>query len=177
MWQFILRRLGYMIFTVWVVSLISFAVIQLPPGDFVTTMVGRLAAAGGSTSVPQLEQQLREQYGLDQPVYVQYVKWMEHILLDGRFIISFLAVLFIWVVALPIGIYSAVNKYTWGDYLATFVGYIGLAVPHFLMALVVMYVSYRYLGKATFGLFSPEYAAAPWSWDKAWVFSNTCGFR
>jgi peptide/nickel transport system permease protein len=192
MWQYILRRLGYMIFTVWVVSLISFAVIQLPPGDFVTTMVGRLAAAGGSTSVPQLEQQLREQYGLDQPVYVQYVKWMEHILLDGRFgfsftyqqdasqiiferlpitfIISFLAVLFIWVVALPIGIYSAVNKYTWGDYLATFVGFIGLAVPHFLMALVVMYVSYRYLGKATFGLFSPEYAAAPWSWDKAWDF-------
>ncbi len=192
MWQYLLRRVAYMVFTVWVISLVSFAVIQLPPGDFVTTMLGRLSAAGGNASIPQLEQELREQYGLDQPVYVQYVKWLGHVVLDGRFgfsftyqedasriiferlpvtfIISFLAVLFIWLVALPIGIYSAVNKYTLGDYLATFVGFIGLAVPNFLLALVVMYVSYRYFGKAAFGLFSPEYASAPWSWGRVWDF-------
>jgi len=192
MLRYILRRIVYMLLTVWIISFVSFAVIQLPPGDFVETMLGRLAAAGGNASIPQLEQQLRQEYGLDQPIYVQYVSWLSHILLKGQFgysftyqqdasqiiferlpvtfIISFLAVLFIWVVALPIGIYSAVNKYTWGDYLATFVGFIGLAVPNFLLALVVMYISYRYFGKATFGLFSPEYASAPWDLGRVWDF-------
>ncbi len=192
MLQYLARRVAYMILTVWVISLVSFAVIQLPPGDFVETMVGRLAAAGGSASIPQLEQQLREEYGLDKPIHIQYLSWLKRIVVDGQygfsftyqkdasqiiferlpvtFIISFLAILFIWIVALPIGIYSAVNKYTLGDYTATFVGFIGLAVPNFLLALVVMYVSYRYFGKATFGLFSPEYQTAPWSWGKVWDF-------
>src|SRR5258708_7346352 len=179
-----------MIFTVWVISLIAFWVIQLPPGDFVTTMVGRLVAAGGGASVPQLEQQLRQEYGLDQPVYVQYFKWINNILTKGQFGYSFnyqedarqiilerlpitfaissLSIVFIWLVALPIGIFSAVNKYTWGDYLATFVGFIGLAVPNFLLALILMYLSYKYLGQAMIGLFSPEYASAPWTLAKVW---------
>src|ERR1051326_6978346 len=145
MWQYVARRLIFMVFTVWVISLIAFAVIQLPPGDYVTTLTSRMAAAGASSSIALLEQQLREQYGLDQPIYVQYFKWIENILLNGRFgysftyqedareiiferlpltfSISFLSIVFIWLVALPIGIYSAVNKSTWADYVATFVGF------------------------------------------------------
>jgi peptide/nickel transport system permease protein len=190
MWQYLARRLTYMLFTVWVISLIAFAVIQLPPGDYVTTLTSRMAAAGASSNIPLLEQQLREQYGLDQPLPVQYMKWTGNIMLHGQFgysftyqqdasqiiferlpltfSISFLSIIFIWLVALPIGIYSAVNQYTWGDYLATFIGFIGLAVPNFLLALVLMYLSYKYKGQALIGLFSPQYASAPWSWAKVW---------
>ena len=188
MWQYIARRLTYMAFTIWVISIVAFVVIQLPPGDFVTTLSTRLASAGGGASVALLEQQLREQYGLNEPVYIQYFKWLGNILLHGKFgysftyqidasqiigerlpmtfLISFLAVLFIWVVALPIGIFSAVKKYTWGDYTATFIGFIGLAVPNFLLALIIMYIASHYFGRSAFGLFSPEYATAPWSWGK-----------
>lgn len=188
--RYFVRRLTYMIFTIWVISLIAFVVIQLPPGDFVTTMTARLSVAGGSASVAQLEQQLREQYGLDQPITVQYFKWLGNILFRGQFgysftyqqdarriilerlpltfSISFTSIVFIWLVALPIGIFSAVNKYTWGDYLASLVGFIGLAVPNFLLALVLMYLSYRYGGRALIGLFSPQYADAPWSPAKIW---------
>jgi peptide/nickel transport system permease protein len=190
MWQYIARRFTYMVFTVWIITLVAFAVIQLPPGDFVTTMVSRIAAAGGR-DIPELEAQMRELYGLDQPVHVQYIKWIGNIIVKGdfgysltyrrdareiilerlpmTFAISLLSIVFIWVVALAIGIYSAVNKYTWGDYVFTTVGFIGLAVPNFLLAMVLMFLSYKYLGQAMIGLFSPEYATAPtWTWGKVW---------
>lgn len=185
MWQYITRRFMYMIFTVWIISLVSFAVIQLPPGDFVSNMVSQMLKSGVRELTPEFEAQVREQYGLNQPTYVQYFKWMRNIFVHGdfgysfvykrdarnliierlpmTFAVSFFSVLFIWVVALPIGIYSAVKQYSLGDYLFTFIGFIGFSVPSFLFALILMYTSYKYFDQAMIGLFSPQYADAPWS--------------
>ncbi len=186
--RFIAKRFAYMIFTVWIVTLVSFIVIQLPPGDYVSDLVNRMVAQGADEVPVEVIAQIRAQYGLDQPLYVQYFKWMRNIFLEGDFGYSFTyqrdagqiiaerlplsmaislgSVLFIWIVALPVGVYSAVNKYTLGDHLATFLGFIGLAIPNFLLALLLMYISYRYMGQALLGLFSQEYSNAPWSIDK-----------
>jgi peptide/nickel transport system permease protein len=186
--KFLLRRFIYMIFTVWVITIIAFAVIQLPPGDYVTSLVSQMLSQGVDEIAPEFVEQLREQYGLNDPVYVQYFKWIRNIVVHGDFGYSFTlrrdareiilerlpmtfaltsaSVVFIWFVSLPIGIFSAVRKYSWGDYLATFIGFIGLSVPNFLFALILMYLSYRYGGQALIGLFSQEYANAPWSWEK-----------
>lgn len=177
-----------MILTVWLVTLVSFAVIQLPPGDFVTNLVSEMTRQGADRISPEVTQQLREQYGLNDPIYIQYFKWMRNIILEGNFgysltlrrdaselilerlpltlAVTGTSVLFIWVVSLPIGVFSAVRKYSIGDYIATFIGFIGLAIPNFLFALILMYLSYRYGGQALIGLFSQEYATAPWSWAK-----------
>lgn len=133
---------------------------------------------------------LTAQYGLDQPFYVQYWKWISGILFRGDFgwsfdwgqpvsrliwdrmgitlFVSVLSLILIWAVALPIGIYSAVKRYSIGDHLFTLLGFIGLAIPTFIMALVLMYVSYKFLGQSVGGLFSPEFQDAPWSWEKLW---------
>jgi peptide/nickel transport system permease protein len=188
MWQYILRRLAYMIFTIWIISLITFAVIQLPPGDYVSRMVSQMINSGMDDLPPNFEEQIREQYGLDQPMYVQYYKWMRNIVKDGRFGYSYIyrrdakqimierlpasfaisgfSIVFIWIVSLPIGIYSAVRQYSLADYLFTFIGFIGLAVPNFLFALVLMFISYKYMDRAMIGLFSREYETAPWSLAK-----------
>src|SRR5690606_5631372 len=188
MWQFVARRLTYMALTVWVISLISFMVIQLPPGDYVTSLVSQMLGAGAREIPPEFEQQMREQYGLNQPVYVQYFKWLGNIIFKGNFgysfvyqrdarelilerlpmtfAISFFSVVFIWVVALPIGVFSAVRKYSVADYCFTFLGFIGLAVRNFLLALILVFLSYRYVGQALIRLFSAEYADAPWSLGK-----------
>lgn len=185
MWKYIARRSIYMLFTIWVVSMIAFAVIQLPPGDYVTTMVSQMLGSGAKEIPPEFEAQLRAQYGLDQPMYVQYFKWMRNILLHGEFGYSFIykrdaadliverlpltlalslsTFIFVWVVSLPIGIFSAVRKYSVGDYIATFLGFIGLATPDFLLALIFLFLSYKYLGQAMIGLFSQQYMDAPWS--------------
>ncbi len=186
--KFLLGRFFYMIITVWITSLVAFAVIQLPPGDFVSNMVSEMTQQGMDEISPQIIEQLRDQYGLNDPLPVQYFKWMRNIIVEGRFgysldlrrdarelilerlpmtfMITGASVLFIWAVALPVGVFSAVRKYSIGDYLATFLGFIGLAVPNFLLALILMYLSYRYGGQALIGLFSQEYATAPWSWEK-----------
>ncbi|HLA44672.1 MAG TPA: ABC transporter permease [Aggregatilineales bacterium] len=186
--RFLIRRLVYMIFTVWFITLVAFALIQLPPGDYVTHIIAEMMQQGADTFSPELQQQLREQYGLDDPIYIQYYKWMRNIILHGDFGYSFTykrdavdliverlpmtfvltsaSVLFIWASALPIGVFSAVKKYSMGDYFATFLGFIGLATPNFLLALILMYLSYRYGGHALIGLFSKEYTDAPWSWGK-----------
>lgn len=186
--NFLLRRFIYMIITVWLVSIVSFVVIQIPPGDYVTNLVSEMMAQGADKIDPAVIEQLRDQYGLNDPVYVQYFKWMRNIITKGNFgyslslrrdaaelilerlpmtfILAGSSVIFIWVVALPIGVYSAVRKYTLGDYIATFIGLIGLATPNFLIALILMYLSYRYGGQALIGLFSEEYANAPWSFGK-----------
>lgn len=182
---FIARRLLYMIPTVILISIVTFAIIQLPPGDYLDTLAAELGDSGGAAG--SLEA-LRTQYGLGQPMVVQYYKWMKGILLDFNFGLSFeknvpvnnliwerlgwtfaislLTLLFIWTTALPIGIYSAVKKYSYGDHLATFVGFIGLAVPNFLLALVMMYVAFKYFGQSVGGLVSPQYIEQPWSWEK-----------
>ncbi|WP_171097684.1 ABC transporter permease [Ruegeria sp. HKCCD7255] len=183
---FLYRRILYMIPTVFLVSVVTFLIIQLPPGDYLDTLAAELSDQGGLDEATA--QALRDQYGLGQPFYVQYYKWITGIIFDWNFGISFeknvpvndliwdrlgwtfgisvLTLLFIWIVALPIGIYSAVRKYSFGDYAATLFGFIGLAVPNFLLALVMMYVAFKYFGQSVGGLVSPQYIGEPWTWDK-----------
>lgn len=186
---YIIRRLFAGLLTIWAASMLSFLVIQLPPGDYVTAYIANLQASGTSVSAEEANA-LRQQYGLDRPLYVQYAKWMG-LMLRGNFgtsmeynrpvrevigdrlpmtmIVSLAAVIFIWALALPIGIYSAVRQYSIGDYLATFVAFLGIAVPNFMLALIVLYVSFKYLGMQSIGgLFSPEYMQAGWSGAKIW---------
>ncbi|HOU15854.1 MAG TPA: ABC transporter permease [Anaerolineae bacterium] len=190
MWQYLFRRFLSMLFTVWVISMLSFALIQLPPGDYVTTLVNQLVAtsAGSATISSEYIAQLREMYGFNQPIYVQYFKWIGRILTKGEFgysfvykrdaavmiterlpmsfALSFSSLLLVWAVALPIGIYSAVRQYSLGDYIFSFVGFIGLAVPNFLLALILLFITYKYFDQAMIGLFSQEYASAPWDMAK-----------
>lgn len=186
MMGFCLRRIMYMIPTLFLVSIVTFIIIQLPPGDYLDSLAADMGESGSDNTA--IVETLRQQYGLGQPMYIQYYKWMNGILLHGNFGISFeknvlvtdliwdrlgwtfgislLTLLFIWLTALPIGIYSAVRKYSFGDYTATFLGFIGLAVPNFLLALVMMYVSFKYFGQSVGGLVSPEYIEAPWDINK-----------
>jgi peptide/nickel transport system permease protein len=185
--KYILRRVLFMIPTLVVVSLIAFIIIQLPPGDFLTSRIAQLEAQGEMID-QQVVDDLRARYGLDKPISAQYWKWITAIVLHGDFGYSFdwtapvgdlvwarlgltLAIstsslLFIWVVAFPTGVYSAVRQYSVGDYLATFFGFVGLAIPNFLLALVLMYFSFKVLGQSVGGLFSPDYMDAPWTWGK-----------
>lgn len=183
---FIIRRLLWTIPNVIAVSLVAFVIIQLPPGDWATSYVAGLRSQGIEMGASEIEE-LRERYGLDDPLMVQYVKWMGNILQGdfGRSLdwnlpvndviwsrlqltvtISVLTLLATWVVALPIGIYSAMNQYSLGDYIFTTIGFIGLAVPNFLLALLMLYIGLRYFNTNLTGLFSPEYADAPWSMGK-----------
>jgi peptide/nickel transport system permease protein len=188
MFNYILQRILMAVVTVWAISIISFVIIQLPPGDYVTSYIAATQAAGDSVSM-ELAESLRQQYALDQPIYVQYFRWIEQ-MTKGNFGISFewrrpvtevigdrllftivvagSAIMFTWALALPIGIYSAVRKYSLGDYIATFVGFIGLAIPDFLLALLLMYLGFELFGANIGGLFSPEYQTAPWSLAKLW---------
>jgi peptide/nickel transport system permease protein len=172
--------------TIWAITVVSFLIIQLPPGDYVTSYIASMSASGSAVSEAEALA-LREQYGLNQPIFIQYVKWMG-LILRGNFgmamewsrpvldvigdrltltiVISVAAIIFTWALALPIGIYSAVKRYSIGDYIFTFLGFIGLAVPGFMLALIVMYVGFKYFGANIGGLFSVEFADAPWSWPK-----------
>lgn len=187
MLNYVIKRLIYMIPTLFGMSLIAFMVIQLPPGDYVTSLLASMADSGQNVDPAQLEA-LRQSYGFNDPLWLQYWKWISGILFRGDFgysfewnrpvadliwermgstlAISLAALLFVWIVSLPIGIYSAMRRHSVGDYAFTFLGFIGLAIPNFIMALTLMYFSYRYLGKSVGGLFSPEYVDAPWSWAK-----------
>jgi peptide/nickel transport system permease protein len=183
---YIIRRLILAILTSWAITVLSFVIIQLPPGDYVTSYIASMSASGILVTESDA-QALRIQYGLDQPIYVQYFKWMGMIA-HGRFgmaiewgrpvldvigdrltltiVISLAAIIFTWALALPIGIYSAVRRYSIGDYIATLIGFIGLAIPGFMLALIVMYVGFKYFNANIGGLFSAEMSDAPWSWAK-----------
>ncbi|MFC1715594.1 ABC transporter permease [Candidatus Poribacteria bacterium] len=186
MFHLILRRMLWMIPTLLVISVISFGIIQLPPGDYLTSYIAALEETGETVDEEQVEA-LRKRYNLDEPIYVQYVKWMgglmrgnlgmsfewnrpvkeligERIMLT--IIISLVTLLFTWALAIPIGIYSAVKQYSPGDYVFTFLGFIGLATPNFLLALIFMYIGYSVFGASAGGLFSPAYQNAPWSLAK-----------
>jgi peptide/nickel transport system permease protein len=185
---YLVRRLVLAVLTVWAVSVLAFVIIQLPPGDYITTYIAQMSASGSFVSAQEAEF-LRQQYGLDRPLYVQYLRWMG-LVLQGNFgmalewgrpvsevigdrlwltmVVSVAAVLLTWVLALPIGIYSAVRQYSIGDYLATLVGFVGLAVPSFMLALVLMYLGFTLFGANVGGLFSEEFAEAPWNWAKTW---------
>jgi peptide/nickel transport system permease protein len=185
--SYILRRILAMIPTLFLASIVAFVIITLPPGDFATAYVSGLAANGSIVSQEALES-LRADYGLNEPVVVQYFKWMGGILTRGDYGISFehrepvssliwdriwltmwlslVSVLLTWIIAFPIGIYSAVKQYSAGDYLFTLVGFFGVSVPAFLVALVIMYLQFKYLGKVASGLFSDEFISAVWSWAR-----------
>lgn len=185
--QFILKRLLYMIPTLFAISIVAFIIISIPPGDYVDALVAK-ARYDGDVVTEEEEEGFRELYGLNKPIYEQYFTWISDIILRGDFgtsfswslpvstliwerlgltlTISLASLLFIWVVSIPIGVYSAVRQYSVGDYIFTFIGFVGLAIPNFLLALVLMYVSFRYFGQSVGGLFSPEYLGEPWSFDK-----------
>ena len=167
-------------------SVVSFAVITLPPGDYLTAHIARLKSQGGDVGEEQAEA-LRRQYGLDYPVYVQYFKWMGRLLrgdmgrsfrwnrpvsevigerLPMTMLISAITLIITYLIAIPIGIYSAVRQYSIGDYVFTVLGFAGVSVPSFLLALILMMFAYRTFGISIGGLFSPDYINAPWSWYK-----------
>ncbi len=188
MTQLILRRIAWMLIMTVGISVVSFFIIQLPPGDFLDAHIAHLQNQGDSVSLEVIEN-LRRQYGLDKPLHIQYFKMVKG-MLHGDFgwsfsyerpateligerllltiILTLTSMLFTYMLAIPIGIYSAVNQYSISDYTFTFFGFIGLAVPNFLLALVLMYFAYSVFGLSIGGLFSPEYIVAPWSLARVW---------
>lgn len=184
MLRFLIHRLLHTIPTLIIISIISFFIIQLPPGDFLTTQVAMLEAQGESIDPAQLEA-LRYKYGIGDPFWVQYWKWITNILVHGDFGLSFqyqrpvgdliserlpltvllgaATLLFTWVVALPAGVYSAIKQHSASDYTISLLGFVALAVPNFLAALVLMYIGFQFFGQSVGGLFSAEYVNAPWS--------------
>jgi peptide/nickel transport system permease protein len=183
---YFVQRLLLAVVTVWAISVISFAIIQLPPGDFVTAYIAQLQSLGTIVSQSEADA-LRREYGLDRPFPVQYYKWLRRAL-RGDFgiameyrrpvtevigdrlaltaVLTFTSIVFTWILAIPIGIYSAVKQYSLGDYFFTLVGFLGLAIPNFLLALVVLYIGFVLFDANVGGLFAPQYVDAPYSWAK-----------
>jgi len=184
---YILRRIGIMIPTLFIISVISFVVIQLPPGDFLTTYMMTLRQQGEYVDEEQIEV-MRVRYGFGEPVYVQYGKWVWGIVSRGDWgqsmewqrpvkeliwerlmltIILSLASLFVgWFIAIPLGVYSATHQYSFLDYLVTFISFVGVGTPGFMIALIVMWWAMSQLGLNVGGLFSDEYIVAPWTWAR-----------
>ena len=186
MLAYILRRILTMIPTLLIISVLVFVIIQLPPGDYLESHIAELQSQGEAVDEKKI-QFLREQYGLDKPLPLQYWFWLTG-MLQGDFgysfeydlpvtevvgdrlfltvLISIATILFTWAVAFPIGIYSATHQYSWGDYGLSTLGFLGLATPNFLLALVMLYLANVYFGTSIGGLMDPEYIDAPWSLDK-----------
>nr|MQY69405.1 ABC transporter permease [Bacillota bacterium] len=186
MLSYIIRRSFYMIIILLVVSVVAFVIIQLPPGDYLTSLIRRLRESGITMTDEQIRS-LEERFGLNLPVYARYFKWMWN-MLHGDFgksfqwnepvskliaerlpltvTLSILAMLFTYAVAIPIGIASATHQYSIADYSFTVAGFAGLAIPNFLLALVLMFIFYKYFNLSAGGLFSLEYQIAPWSLGK-----------
>ena len=193
MLRYIARRILILIPMWFFLSLLTFFVIQLPPGSYVETYVGELQNRGLAINQGEIDR-LNRQYGLDQPFHIQYYRWMKNFLLHGdlgrsfgstdamgttagwtpvtdilwerippTMIISLISVAIVWMIAIPIGIYSATHQYTLGDYIFTFIGFIGLSLPNFLFALLLMWFVYRQTGYAIVGLNSVKYLDQPWN--------------
>ena len=186
MFGYIVHRLLVMIPTLLAISLIVFIIIQLPPGDYLSTYMAELQAQGEAVD-PQKLAYLREMYGLDRPEWQQYLYWVWGLLhgdmgysfaynlpvtqvvgdrLWLTFIVSITTILFTWIVAFPIGIYSATHQYSWSDYGLTFLGFVGLATPNFLLALVLLYLANTWFGISIGGLMDDRFIGAPWSLAK-----------
>src|SRR5512138_1951766 len=185
-----------MIPTLLVISFVTFAIIKLPPGDFLSNQIAELKSQGDNAALEKVEF-LRKQYGLDKPFIEQYAVWVGLWPADGKFngllqgelgwsfehdlpvkdvvgdrlllsfILNFSVILFTWAVAFPIGVYAATHQYGWGDHGLTFLGYVGLATPNFLLALVLMYFANVQFGLSIGGIMDPDYLGEPWSWAKA----------
>ncbi|HEX2554117.1 MAG TPA: ABC transporter permease [Microvirga sp.] len=193
--MFLLRRTVTMAVTLLIISALVFFIIKLPPGDFLTNQISELRAQGEAAAAAKAEF-LIKQYGLDRPAWEQYLVWLGvwpgpsgySGLLQGDWgwsfefdkpvtdvvgdalwltlLVNLAVVIFIHVISIPIAIYSATRQYSVGDYFATFIGYIGLATPSFLLALVLLYYSNRWFGVSIGGLYDPQYANQPWTWPK-----------
>jgi peptide/nickel transport system permease protein len=185
MLRYLVRRVFFMIITLIFVSVVIFFVIELPPGDYADRYAYRKLASAGQVVTESDMRAIRHQFGLDKPAPERYFNWITDIVLHGDFGESFLynvpvanvigsrfwltmalatgALLLTYAIAIPIGIFSAVYRHSTGDYVATFLGYIGLAIPNFMLALVMLYFSVTVLGSSAGGLFSPEFEEAPWS--------------
>ena len=186
MLRYVIRRVLVMIPTLVAISIVTFIIIQLPPGDFLTAQLNELRAQGEGVQTDKIEY-LRQLYGLDLPIWQQYLVWAKGLLhgdlgysfeydrpvsevIGDRifltFVISFATVLFTWLIAFPIGVYSATHKYSWGDHGLTCLGFLGLATPNFLFALVLLYLANVWFGVSVGGLVDPVYLDQPMSWDK-----------
>jgi peptide/nickel transport system permease protein len=186
MTRYILQRLALLPLLMVVYSFVIFAIMQAPPGDFLTAYVATLASSGSSLSAEQIAA-MRAQYGLDQPFFVQYLLWLQH-LVHGDFGLSLeyqrpnadligevlgltlalalFSFVLTWVLAIPAGIYSATHPRSIGDHLLTVINYVGVAIPNFMLALVLMWVAFAYFDISITGLFSEQYNQAPWSFAK-----------
>jgi peptide/nickel transport system permease protein len=196
MLKYTLRRILIMIPTLLVISFVTFAIIKLPPGDFLTNRIAELQSQGDKAALEKAAF-LSHQYGLDRPFIEQYATWIGvwptedgfQGLLQGNwgwsfeydlpvrdvvgdrmlltFILNFFTILFTFAIAFPIGIYAATRQYSLGDYGLTLLGYLGLAAPNFLLALVMMYFANVHFGLSIGGIMDPQYLDQPWSWAKA----------
>ncbi len=186
MLNYLLRRIIMMIPTLFIISVLIFIIIQLPPGDYLESHIAELESQGESIS-PEKIAMLREEYGLDKSPWEQYWTWVtgfiqgdfgysfeyelpvSEVLGDRMFLtilISFCTIIVTWLIAFPIGMYSATHQYSWGDYGLTFLGFLGLAIPNFLLALVLLYFANIWFGTSIGGLMASEYIDQPWSWGK-----------
>ena len=186
MFRYIIHRLLIMIPTLLVISLIVFVIIQAPPGDYLESYIAELQSQGESVDPNKIEF-LRQHYGFDKPLLEQYALWIFG-MLQGDFgysfefrlpvsdvvgdrlyltmLVSFTTIVFTWLVSFPIGLYSATHQYSWGDYSLTFLGFIGLATPNFLLALVLLYFANVIFGTSVGGLMDPDYLGKPWTVGK-----------
>jgi peptide/nickel transport system permease protein len=187
MFAYILRRLLIMIPTLFLISVISFIALQLPPGDYLTSYAAQLTTQGEYIDQESLDT-LRERYGLGEPVYVQYAKWVYGIVTRGDWgqsmewqrpvkdliwealgltvALAVFSLLISWVIAIPMGVYSATHQYSMPDYVMSIFSFLGVGVPAFMWALIIMYFAQTQLGLNVGGLFSEKYLSAPWSLDK-----------
>ena len=185
--ELILRRILIMIPTLLIISLIVFIIIELPPGDYLESYVAELQSRGEDVNEKEIAF-LREQYGFGEPIYERYYRWISgwfvgdfgysfefqlpvsEVIGDKlmlTMVVSLATVLFTWLIAFPIGIYSATHQYSWGDYGLTFIGLLGIATPNFLLALILLYFANVWFGTSIGGLMDPKYLDQPWSFDKA----------
>jgi peptide/nickel transport system permease protein len=186
MLNYILRRLVYMVVLLLLLSVVSFVIIQLPPGNYIDTLVENMRARGVVVDQEQIDSLVR-QYGFDQSMTVQYFKWMGNLLqgdmgksyiynesvtkligerLALTVVLSLLSLIITYAIAIPIGIYSATHQYSALDYLMMVLGFAGIAIPNFLLALIFMFIFFKYFNWSVGGLFSPEYQVAAWSFGK-----------
>jgi len=184
---YIIRRVIQLIPLLFLISIITFIIIEIPPGDYLTMRIIQLRQSGTEVAEEEIAR-LTMQYGLDKPLSQRYLMWLWNIVRYGNLgrsfqwekpvsevlgerialtmVISIFTLIFVWMVSIPIGIYAATHQYSISDYAFTFFGFIGLSIPGFLLALVIMYVAFTHFGISVTGLFSPEYTDAVWSWAK-----------
>ena len=187
MLSYVLKRIVQLVPILFLISVVSFSIIELPPGDFADFYISSLRQSG-MTILDDEARRIKEEYGFNKPLIEKYLRWLGNIVLNGNFGYSFEyqkpvndiiweklpltigftlgAMIISWIIAIPIGIYSALNQYSKTDYIFTFIGFIGLATPPFLMALLFAWFFLKIFDYSVLGLYSPEYATAPWNFDK-----------